>query len=81
MKKVIVWRIIVFFVLIPIIYLIYSYMPGMKIKLATSDRWEYHVHNIRLMFSYKLFVSSITSGIINYVLGLIIKRFTKGGDT
>lgn len=47
------------------------------IKLGTFDRREYHIENIKIMWHYKLFVSTIVSGIINFIVGFMIKRFTK----
>lgn len=72
-KRLILLLLILFFVFIPLIILIYSYIPANMIKLATESKWEYFYRNILDDFSLKLIIATLISGVIDGGLWLLIQ--------
>ena len=68
---------ILFTVLIPIIILIYSYIPANMIKLSTESKWEYFYRNILCDLPFKLIIAILISGVINGGLWLLFRRLRK----
>lgn len=64
-------------VLIPIIILIYSYIPSNMIRLAAESKWEYFYRNILYDFPLKLVIAALVSGVADGGIWLLSRRLRK----
>ena len=69
--------ILLFIMLIPIIIIVYSYIPANMIKLATETKWEYFYENISYHLLPKAFVAILISGVITGGICFLICRSRK----
>ncbi len=68
---------LVFLILIPIIIVIYSYIPSNMIKLDADSKWEYFCANITHNLSWKFLFAIFVSGIITGAAKIVIEQLKR----
>ena len=69
--------IILFLILIPIIIIVYSYIPTNMVKLSTDSEWEYFYENILCNISLKLVIAILVSGIASGIMWYRIRKMKR----